>query len=54
MSKKKSKAKAKEAKLERSKIIEQAVMYVQQIAAYDAGFKADSTGDSVRRQMRRD
>jgi hypothetical protein len=46
MSKKKSKAKAKEAKPEASEIIKQAVIYVQQIAAYDAGFKVDSTDDS--------
>jgi hypothetical protein len=46
MSKKKSKAKAKEAKPEGSKIIEQAVVYVQQLAAYDAGFMVDRTGDA--------
>ena len=31
---------------ERSKIIEQCVIYVQSIAAYDAGFAVDHTGDS--------
>jgi hypothetical protein len=48
MSKKKSKAKAKakEAKPEGSKIIEQAVVYVQQLAAYDAGFMVDRTGEA--------
>jgi hypothetical protein len=46
MSKKKSKAKAKPAKPDRSKIIEQAVIYVQHIAAYDAGFTVDLTGNS--------
>jgi hypothetical protein len=55
MTKKKSKAKAKEAKPERSEIIEQAVIYVQQITAYDAGFRADCTGDSdYAGQRRRD
>ena len=29
-----------------SKIIEQCVIYVQQLAAYDAGFEVDHTGDS--------
>jgi hypothetical protein len=31
---------------ERSEIIEQCVIYVQQLAAYDAGFDVDHTGDS--------
>ena len=43
---KKSKAKAKEAKPEGSKIIEQCVIYVQCLAAYDAGFSVDRTGDA--------
>jgi hypothetical protein len=46
MTKKKSKAKAKVAKPERSKIIEQAVIYAQALAAYHAGFEVDPTGDS--------
>jgi hypothetical protein len=46
VTKNKSKAKAKEVKPEGSKIIEQAVIYVQQMAAYDAGFSADRTGDA--------
>jgi hypothetical protein len=43
--KKKSTAKA-EATVPRSKIIEQCVIYVRQIASYHAGYKADGTGDS--------
>jgi hypothetical protein len=43
---KKSKAKAKEAKPEGSKIIEQCVIYVQCLAAYDAGFSVHRTGDA--------
>jgi hypothetical protein len=43
---KKSKAKAKEVRPERSKIIEQAVIYAQALAAYHAGFEVDPTGDS--------
>jgi hypothetical protein len=35
----------KKAKPERSEVIEQCVIYVQAIAAFDAGFKADHTGD---------
>jgi hypothetical protein len=46
MSRKKSNAKAKEAKPEGSEIIKQAVIYVQQMSAYDAGFSVDLTGDS--------
>jgi hypothetical protein len=46
MTKRKSKAKAKEAKPEGSKIIEQAVIYAQALAAYHAGFEVDPTGDS--------
>ena len=43
----KKKAKQKHAPTaERSKIIEQCVIYVQQLAAYDAGFKVDHTGES--------
>jgi hypothetical protein len=45
MTKRKSKAKAKQAKPEGSKIIEQCVIYVQQLAAY-AGFSVDRTGNS--------
>jgi hypothetical protein len=43
--KKKLKAKA-EATVPRSKIIEQCVIYVQSLAAYDAGFSVDRTGNS--------
>lgn len=43
MGKKKQKAAAKP---QTSKIIEQCVLYVQQMAAYDAGFNVDHTGDS--------
>jgi hypothetical protein len=46
MAKSKSKAKAKETKPERSEIIEQAVIYVQSVAAHHAGFEADPTDDS--------
>jgi len=46
MTKRNSKTKAKEAKPERSKIIEQAVIYAQALAAYHAGFEVDPTGDS--------
>ena len=46
MTKRKSKAKAKEAKPEGSKIIEQCVIYVQRLAAWDAGFSVDRTGDA--------
>jgi hypothetical protein len=46
MTKKKSKAKAKEAKPEGSEIIKQAVIYAQSLAAHHAGFDADPTGDS--------
>jgi hypothetical protein len=38
-------AKKKKAKAARSEIIEQCVIYVQAIAAFDAAFKADHTGD---------
>jgi hypothetical protein len=31
---------------ERSEVIAQCVIYLQQLASYDAGFKADATGDS--------
>jgi hypothetical protein len=34
------------ADVSRSEIIEQCVIYHQQLASYDAGFKADATGDS--------
>ena len=44
--KKKSKAKAKPAKPDSSKIIEQCVIYVQHLAAYDAGFSVDRTGNA--------
>jgi len=42
----KSKAKAKPSQPDGSKIIEQCVIYVQQLAAYDAGFGVDRTGDA--------
>jgi hypothetical protein len=42
----KKKAKQKHAAPDRSKIIEQCVIYVQALAAYDAGFSVDHTGDS--------
>jgi hypothetical protein len=41
-----SKAKAKPSRPDRSKIIEQCVIYVQQLAAYDAGFSVDRTDDA--------
>jgi hypothetical protein len=44
MGKKKAKQKAVDT-AKRSKIIEQCVIYVQQLAAYDAGFAVDHTGD---------
>jgi hypothetical protein len=34
------------AKPERSEVIAQCVIYLQQLASYDAGFKADATGES--------
>jgi len=30
---------------ERSEVIAQCVIYLQQLASYDAGFKADATGE---------
>ena len=43
---KSKKLKAPDLKAKRSKIIEQCVIYVQQLAAYDAGFEVDHPGDS--------
>jgi hypothetical protein len=44
---KKKKAKTAAVEIsERSEIIEQCVVYAQSIAAYNAGFKVDHTGDS--------
>ena len=45
MGKKKTKGKSN-ATPKRSEIIEQCVIYVQHLAAYDAGFKVDHTPDS--------
>ena len=45
MAKKKGKQHAAAVAPGLSKIIEQCVIYVQQLAAYDAGFKVDHTGD---------
>jgi hypothetical protein len=42
----KKKAKQKHAASDHSKIIEQCVLYVQALAAYDAGFSVDHTGNS--------
>jgi hypothetical protein len=44
MAKKKTKPKAHTA-AKHSEIIEQCVIYAQSVAAYEAGFKVDSTGD---------
>jgi hypothetical protein len=46
MRKNKSKAKDKVSAPERSKIIEQCVIYVQQLAAYDVGFGVDRTSEA--------
>jgi hypothetical protein len=45
-SKTKAEKPAAPADVPRSEIIEQCVIYQQQLASYDAGFKADATGDS--------
>jgi hypothetical protein len=45
MGKKKAKQKPVDT-AKRSEIIQQCVIYVQQLAAYDAGFDVDRTGDS--------
>jgi hypothetical protein len=42
----KKQSKTKTAEPRRSEIIEQCVIYVQQLAAYDAGFSVDRTGDA--------
>jgi hypothetical protein len=44
--KREQKPAAAETPTERSKIIEQCVTYVQSLAAYDAGFNVDCTGNS--------
>jgi hypothetical protein len=46
MAKKKKAKPASETPAERSQIIELCVIYVQSLAAYDAGFSVDRTGDS--------
>jgi hypothetical protein len=42
----KTKSKAKPSQPDCSEIIEQCVIYVQHLAAYDAGFRVDRTGDA--------
>src|ERR1700676_875274 len=44
--KRKTSVKAKPSKPDGSKIIEQCVIYVQQLAAYDVGFRVDRTGEA--------
>ncbi len=46
MGKKKTKRKRTVSSPDRSKIIEQCVIYVQSLAAYDAGFSVDRTANS--------